>query len=46
MNEEAQEEECFICGTSGDDRVLLPCRYEGESKWVCVTCLPRLIHGG
>ena len=36
---------CFLCGTSEKDRVLIPCRKEGESLWVCVRCLPPLIHG-
>jgi hypothetical protein len=26
--------------------VLIPCRTGGESLWVCVRCLPPLIHGG
>jgi hypothetical protein len=25
--------------------VLLPCRHEGSSLWVCTHCLPALIHG-
>jgi len=36
---------CFMCGTSEAQTVLLPCRKEGESLWVCVRCLPPLIHG-
>ncbi len=27
------------------DRPLLPVRTEGRSTWVCVKCLPQLIHG-
>lgn len=38
--------ECFRCGTSEKETVLIPCRKEGESVWVCVRCLPPLIHGG
>lgn len=41
-----EKEECFICHTTEDERVLLPCRNEGDDKFVCVTCLPALIHGG
>jgi Na+-translocating ferredoxin:NAD+ oxidoreductase RNF subunit RnfB len=37
---------CFICGNGEEDRVLLPCRRNGESLWVCTHCLPELIHGG
>jgi Fe-S-cluster-containing hydrogenase component 2 len=36
---------CFRCGTSEEERVLLPCRTEGRSLWVCTGCLPALIHG-
>lgn len=36
---------CKNCGSSEYDRVLLPIRHQGESEWVCVKCLPRLIHG-
>lgn len=37
---------CFLCNISDKDRVLLPCRHEGADKYVCVRCLPVLIHGG
>jgi len=36
---------CFRCGASEDRSVLLPCRHEGRSLWVCTRCLPALIHG-
>lgn len=36
---------CFSCGRNDNDAPLFPTRYKGESKWVCVKCLPRLIHG-
>ena len=36
---------CFNCGTSEDDRPLLPVRTKGDSTWVCTRCLPALIHG-
>jgi Na+-translocating ferredoxin:NAD+ oxidoreductase RNF subunit RnfB len=38
-------ETCFRCGASEEERVLIPCRTGGASKWVCVRCLPPLIHG-
>ena len=38
-------ESCFRCGHTESDAVLLPCRFEGKSRWVCVKCLPPLIHG-
>jgi ferredoxin len=36
---------CFNCGTSEDDKPLLPVRTKGTSTWVCTRCLPTLIHG-
>jgi len=36
---------CFRCGGSEERSVLLPCRHEGKSLWVCTHCLPALIHG-
>lgn len=36
---------CFRCGASEEEAVLLPCRSQGESLWVCTHCLPPLIHG-
>jgi MinD superfamily P-loop ATPase len=36
---------CFQCGASEGQRVLLPCRRDGASLWVCTRCLPVLIHG-
>jgi len=36
---------CFQCGTTDADRVLVPVRRKGHSEWVCVRCLPGLIHG-
>lgn len=38
-------ESCFRCGNQETDAVLFPCRYQGSSQWVCVRCLPSLIHG-
>ena len=39
------EQSCFRCGNSEDQAVLFPCRFKGVSQWVCVRCLPPLIHG-
>lgn len=36
---------CFRCGASEKHAVLLPCRAQGQSLWVCTRCLPALIHG-
>ena len=37
---------CFVCGAGDDERVCLKCVSEGQEKFVCVRCLPILIHGG
>lgn len=37
--------QCLQCSATSDQRVLLPCEQDGEEKWVCVRCLPSLIHG-
>ena len=37
--------QCFKCGSSEHVAPLIPCRTEGQSKWVCTRCLPSLIHG-
>jgi hypothetical protein len=41
----AQAPACHQCGVSSDQRVLLPCMSQGKQGWVCVRCLPALIHG-
>ena len=38
-------ETCFRCGNDETAAVLFPCRHQGRSQWVCVRCLPPLIHG-
>lgn len=42
---EENQNVCFMCGATSEDRVLLSCETQGESKYVCVRCLPPLIHG-
>lgn len=41
----AQDQTCHRCGKSGSGAVLIPCRHQGRSLWVCTRCLPALIHG-
>ena len=36
---------CFQCGATEGGAILIPCRNEGQSLWVCTRCLPALIHG-
>ncbi len=43
--EDAAAISCFNCGADDKDRALLPIRKQGASIWVCVKCLPALIHG-
>ena len=38
-------QKCFHCGKSEKEAILFPCRKNGESIWVCIKCLPLLIHG-
>ncbi len=43
--ETSQEPACFLCGRKDNVVALLAVRQQGRSEWVCVRCLPRLIHG-
>jgi len=36
---------CFRCTASEEKAPLIPFRYQGRSQWVCMQCLPALIHG-
>ncbi|MBI4334509.1 MAG: hypothetical protein HY673_24905 [Chloroflexi bacterium] len=36
---------CMVCKATGDDRVLLCGEHREKKVWVCVRCLPMLIHG-
>jgi len=40
-----KEPKCLNCGSGDDEVVLLSCVKGGEETWVCVHCLPMLIHG-
>lgn len=46
MSEETTTPKCLQCGATSDQNVLISCLKEGEQTWVCVSCLPILIHGG
>ncbi|MBI4285733.1 MAG: hypothetical protein HY670_07520 [Chloroflexi bacterium] len=39
------EKKCLICQKTSQERVLLHGLEEGREIWVCVRCLPVLIHG-
>ncbi|MBI4321830.1 MAG: hypothetical protein HY675_25330 [Chloroflexi bacterium] len=40
-----KEHQCMRCGATSDQRVLLSGELKGDIVWICVTCLPYLIHG-
>ena len=40
------EHSCAVCSTKSDEVVLLSAEQNGKPVWVCVRCLPVLIHGG
>lgn len=42
---ELESVRCFLCGDDDAAVSLLPVRRRGRNEWVCVHCLPRLIHG-
>ena len=37
--------QCMRCGATEHVAPLMPVRTDGRSTWVCVRCLPGLIHG-
>jgi hypothetical protein len=39
------EHKCLNCGIGSDAVILLSCIYKKESIYVCIKCLPILIHG-
>ncbi len=41
-----EEKSCTVCGIKSEQRVLLSGEDKGKQMWVCVQCLPVLIHGG
>jgi hypothetical protein len=41
----SDEKSCTICGIKSEERILLCGIDKDKTIWVCVRCLPRLIHG-
>lgn len=39
------DHKCLNCGIASNDVLLLSCEFKGENLYVCVKCLPVLIHG-
>jgi len=42
----SEEHSCCVCGIKSDNGVPLHGEQQGEQMWVCIRCLPVLIHGG
>ena len=36
---------CFMCENTSDEKVLVAIEKDGEASFVCVGCLPAVIHG-
>lgn len=45
MADKNNPNKCLACGATSKDVVLLKCERNGEEEYVCVHCLPALIHG-
>ena len=49
MAEEKQavrdEKRCLVCQATSQERILLSAVQQDRIVWVCVRCLPTLIHG-
>ena len=42
----SEEKCCVVCWVTSDERILICGEDHGKQVWVCVRCLPVLIHGG
>ena len=38
------DHKCLNCGAAGSDLILFMCEYKGDNLYVCIKCLPGLIH--
>lgn len=45
MSDQTDGAKCQECGATSDQKVLLSCVSDNQQSWVCVNCLPMLIHG-
>ncbi|MBI4295964.1 MAG: hypothetical protein HY667_02465 [Chloroflexi bacterium] len=43
---QTEPKKCLVCKATSHERVLLRALEKGQEVWVCVRCLPMLIHGG
>ena len=41
----AAEHTCSVCGVTSEERILISAEKEGGQVWICVRCLPAIIHG-
>lgn len=46
MASEVKTPKCLKCGSTSNENFLIHCLKDDEDMWVCVSCLPILIHGG
>lgn len=42
---ESTQHVCSVCGVTSDERVLINGENKNEQTWICVRCLPSIIHG-
>lgn len=40
-----EKHECFNCRNTSNEAPLIKVEVKGVEQWVCVRCLPMLIHG-
>lgn len=45
IEDQGKAPECMVCHSDSQVRPLIPLVNKGEQEWVCVGCLPMLIHG-
>jgi hypothetical protein len=38
------ENKCFMCEKTSQDKVLVKIETEGKENYICVACLPQVIH--
>lgn len=44
-NPSGDEKICTVCKVGSEESILLYGTHQGKDVWVCVHCLPMLIHG-
>ena len=44
-NTNNSSQKCVICDLTEKEKPLVSIKYSGENRWICLGCLPQLIHG-